>query len=133
MRHDPGLAASPPVCYILKMAGSEISLPLFLLPAVDRQPPRGPWVRGRPAGDHPRPAARTPARTAGRPRRRPLPRHHPAHQRHRLRTAFDVATAVADYVAWRASNPRRKAHTALRRASGWCDRDASVSRAGAHL
>jgi nucleoside-diphosphate-sugar epimerase len=44
-----------------------------------------PRVRGRPAGDHPRPAARPPARTAGRPRRRPLPRHHPAHPRHRLR------------------------------------------------
>src|SRR5215470_17733108 len=30
MRHDPGLAASPQVRYILKMARSAISLPLLL-------------------------------------------------------------------------------------------------------
>jgi hypothetical protein len=29
MRHDPGLAASPPVRYILKMARSGISSPLL--------------------------------------------------------------------------------------------------------
>jgi Mn-containing catalase len=39
MRHDPGLAASPPVRYILEVEGSGYSS--FVLPsAVDGQPPR---------------------------------------------------------------------------------------------
>lgn len=62
--------------------------------------------RGRAAGDNPRPAARSPARTAGRPGRRPLPRYHQARPRHWFVPTFDVAKAVADYVAWRADNPR---------------------------
>jgi hypothetical protein len=43
---------------------------------------------------------------ASRPGRQPLPRHHPARRRHRFEPAFGIAAAVADYVAWRAENPR---------------------------
>src|SRR5215469_15171139 len=60
MRHDPGLAASPPVRYILKVARSGSPCPLFWLPAVDGQPPHGPANRcvgtrmaGRGEGDRP--------------------------------------------------------------------------------
>lgn len=45
-------------------------------------------------------------RTGGRPRRRPLPRHHPLTHDTVFAPTFDVATAVPDYVAWRAENPR---------------------------
>jgi hypothetical protein len=50
MRHDPGLAASPLVRYILKMEGSVYCLRLRLPPAADGQPPRRRGAHGRAAG-----------------------------------------------------------------------------------
>src|SRR5580698_6307636 len=48
MRHDPGLAASPPVRYILKMAGSGVSL-LFAFTASQQFPLSGfLLIRGQP-------------------------------------------------------------------------------------
>ena len=75
------------------------------LQRVQRPAVHQPRVRGRPAGDPPAcdstscPDGRAAPATT-------LPRHHPAHRGHRLHAAFDAAAAVADYVTWRAKNPR---------------------------
>jgi hypothetical protein len=70
LQHDPGLAASPPVCYTLKVARSEVSLPFAFV------------VRPRP-----RTCAGSAGRGMGPRRRRALPG--PQHRRdgHRQRSA----------------------------------------------
>ena len=59
-----------------------------------------PYARSSPAGSSTCGPDDRPARP------RPLPRHHPPHQDTGFAPAFDVAAAVAHYVAWRADNPR---------------------------
>jgi hypothetical protein len=76
------------------------------LQRVQRPAVRQPRTGGRPAGDHPRPALDLLPGRQSRPGENPcLDITRLAHDTG-FAPAFDVASAVADYVAWRADNFR---------------------------
>jgi nucleoside-diphosphate-sugar epimerase len=74
--------------------------------SVQRSAVHQPRVRGRLGRDHPGSAARDVARTTGGPRRRPYLDITRLTQDTGFEPTFDIAAAVADYVAWRADNRR---------------------------